>query len=248
MTPSFSHFGVSHLAALAAIALLCAGVVTLARRAHSQAQQHLGRSLALFLVIFRLAEIPLHRVYINERWETLLPLHICSVSIFLGAYVLWTRSDRVFQVVYYWVAAGTTQALVTPDLHLGFPHLHFFTYFIGHGTPVLAVAYAIGVYRLWPRLASVFTAVMATWLLMLLVTPINLALDANYLFLMKKPEGASLLDYLGPWPWYLVWSHAVGIPAFALVGLPFHVMGKQRRRAGGGGYRAPTPRQDEPQQ
>ena len=32
----------------------------------------------------------------------------------------------------------------------------------------------------------------------------NGLLDANYMFLCAPPPTGSVLDYLGPWPWYIV--------------------------------------------
>jgi len=51
----------------------------------------------------------------------------------------------------------------------------------------------------------------------------NRLLGANYLYMMKKPEHASLLDVLGPHPWYLVWIEGIMILSFLVLYLPFWV-------------------------
>ena len=43
----------------------------------------------------------------------------------------------------------------------------------------------------------------------------------DYLFLRRPPLHPSLLDFMGPWPWYLVSAAALAIVLFALLQAPF---------------------------
>jgi uncharacterized membrane protein YwaF len=46
------------------------------------------------------------------------------------------------------------------------------------------------------------------------------------MFLTERPETASVLDYMGAWPWYILGAGLLALAMFAVLDLPF-----QRRRA-----------------
>jgi hypothetical integral membrane protein (TIGR02206 family) len=58
-------------------------------------------------------------------------------------------------------------------------------------------------------------------LYMLLVGLVNALIGSNYLFIAHKPYTPSLLDVLGPWPWYILSAEAVGLAVGLLLYLPF---------------------------
>jgi uncharacterized membrane protein YwaF len=57
---------------------------------------------------------------------------------------------------------------------------------------------------------------------------INYTLNANYFYLNEKPQSASILDYFGEWPWYILVAQLIIIPYFLLIYLPFYVVEKRK--------------------
>ena len=51
---------------------------------------------------------------------------------------------------------------------------------------------------------SIFKSFVALLLFFLITIPVNLLLDANYFWICGKPPVGTVLDYFGPWPWYLI--------------------------------------------
>jgi hypothetical integral membrane protein (TIGR02206 family) len=61
-----------------------------------------------------------------------------------------------------------------------------------------------------------------------MVFAINRALGTNYGYLNGKPGGASLLDLLGAWPWYLVVVLALLAAFWALITWPWTARAQAR--------------------
>jgi hypothetical integral membrane protein (TIGR02206 family) len=229
MHDSFTLFGSSHLATigltLAASLLLPILVRTLA--------PHLTRPIGILLALLLASQELVQLLLLLQRFgpiPEMLPLHLCALAVWLTVWVLITASPRAFELVYFWALAGTTQALATPDLGRDFPSSDFVLFFLGHGLVMVGVLYALIVYRLRPVPASLIRAPMITLGVGVLALAVNASLGTNFMYLMEKPAGASLLDWFGPWPWY--WLPLIGIAALSFLVLyaPFFIADRLRAR------------------
>ena len=231
----FVIFGSDHLLTLLIIAVVAIVLPLAVRQA---ADDGLDRSVAAVLA----AALVLHELFkIWFRVDVLglslaesLPLHLCNLAAFVVAYVLVRRSYSAYEIAYFWALCGTLPALVTPDLQQGFPSLLFVVFFVGHALVIVGVIYATVVFGFRPTLRSLAKAIAVTLVYAAVVGPLNFLLGTNYLYLRHKPEQATLIDYLGPWPWYILALMAVGA-VFCLVSLaPFALttwLSKRRDRA-----------------
>lgn len=181
----------------------------------------ISKGLACFLWLYLTVGVVVRTLIYGLPLQEHLPLHLCGASIFLGAIMLWRTSFRLYEVTYFWGIGGTLAALLTPDLPVGFPHPFFILFFLGHGLALTTVLFATFVIGFRPRAASLGVALGATALYALLIYPVNILLDSNYLYLLHKPERPSPLDYLGPWPWYILGLAVIAGIACILCYLPF---------------------------
>lgn len=133
----------------------------------------------------------------------------------------------MYEILIFWIIAGTTQAIITPDIPIGFPSFEFFRYWIVHLGLVVVILYATIVLNYKPTLKSVLKSILALQIYVAFMILVNYILDANYFYLNRKPESASILDYFGDWPIYIVVGQLLLVPYFLVIYLPFHLTRKK---------------------
>lgn len=211
-------FGTIHLTLIIAIAAACIAVSILCR------QKFLGSRVVRFtigwgLVIneliwwaFRYSHEGLH------LWN--LPLQLCDVTLWMSALACLTLAPRVVEFAYFGGLAGAGMAVLTPDLWSPWPTYPAIYFFIAHGGIILAVS-ALVFGRIEPLgPGAVWRAFGMLLGFATLVGVINAVAGTNFMYLCRKPKGASLLDSLGPWPMYLVAGAAVALALFWLLWIP----------------------------
>ncbi len=231
--PEFVLFSPSHLGTMIAIVVMSVLLPLWVKRSGSE---RLANRMALGMAVFVLVHEAV-KIWVRVGMHGMplihhLPLHLCSIAIFLTAVMLARRSYPAYELVYFWGFAGTLQAIVTPDIEFGFPHIFYISYYLSHGAIIVGAVYATLVFGFRPTLRSIprvylLTAIYA----FVIITPLNYLLNTNYLYLRYKPAGASILDYLGPWPWYIVALLVLAWVFFFIYYLPFFLidlLGKRR--------------------
>jgi hypothetical integral membrane protein (TIGR02206 family) len=226
---SFELFGTMHFAALGALVLLNLFLIRF-RHASDGTKATLRWTLALILWINEFAWH--YWNYSVGRWtiQTMLPLHLCSVLVWVGALMLVSKSYRIYEFMYFMGIAGAIQALATPDLGMyGFPHFRFFQTFISHGLIITSAIYMTVVEGFRPTLKSIPRVFIWMNVYALIVFFINSAIGSNYLMINYKPETPSLLDLLPEWPIYILYMELLGVISILLLYFPFAVKDLKER-------------------
>ena len=155
--------------------------------------------------------------------DNLLPFHLCDIAAFTAGFALLTKRPILCALTYFWGLAATFQALLTPAISVGFPALAFFSFFIQHFAIVAAALY-LPIVEGWrpkqPLWKSPFEVYKWSVAYLVFTLVVNRSLSTNFGFSMRPPENPSLLDHLGPWPWYLISMQAIGILVFFLLAIP----------------------------
>jgi len=220
----FRLFGPEHLGALAVVALACVLVVASRARMSGSARLRFGQVLAGALGLYTVYSYWLVWRAGNLTAEYALPLHLCNVLVLMAIWVLLRPRLAGSELLYYWGVGGSAQALLTPDLQAGFPSEEFMRFFGGHGLLVVAVVHLVGGMGLEPRPEGMWRAF--AWFLVWVgvVGLLDAAFGWNYGYLCQKPQGSSILDHLGPWPWYLAGGIALALGIFWLLSLPWRIL------------------------
>jgi hypothetical integral membrane protein (TIGR02206 family) len=189
-----------------------------------------GRTLATALLAFaNLSAYPLNQA----AWlslghqvalDNILPLHLCDIAAITAGFALITKRPLLCALTYFWGLAATFQALLTPAISIGFPSWPFITFFIQHFA-IVATALYLPLVEGWrprqPLWKGPLEAYVWSVVYLIFAMSVNLVLGTNFGFASRPPDNPSLIDHLGPWPWYLFAIQAIGVTLFFLLAIPF---------------------------
>lgn len=221
---SFTPFTTEHLAPLIIGVVLSALVIHLGLR--NERWRLITTALLAFLNLSAYA-------YSQAAWLSLgkpvdldnsLPFHLCDVAAILAGFALLTRKPILCTLTYCWGLAATAQALITPALSVGYPSWPHISFFVHHFAVVAAALY-LPIVDGWrpkrPLWRTPLEALGFGIIYQLISLGLNAILNTNFGFTMHKPAAASLMDHLGPWPWYLMAIWPLAFAMFFLLCLPF---------------------------
>ena len=223
----FSLFGARHLVTLA----LYIGFAALSCKLYKAADEKKRAQLRGLFAVLLLADEAFKQIGLqiggNFNWDYL-PLHLCSINIFLIALYAWKPSRLLDNFLYFICIPAATAALLFPTW-TSLPAANFMFW---HSTSVhiLLAVYPIMLFSGGDIRPSVRYMGKCFLLLLAMAVPIycvNLLLDTNFMFLMYAPDG-------NPLAWFRdhVGYHWIGFPVllvavFALMDVP--IMLKKRK-------------------
>lgn len=157
----------------------------------------------------------------NFSFTTTLPLQLCDLAWVFAVVALWTGRRLPVAVTFYWGLVLSIQGLLTPSLEATWPDPKFIGFWGMHYLIVWSAVYLTWGRRLRPDWAGYRATVALTFAWLVAVFCFNAVAGTNYGFVNRKPSSASALDYLGPWPFYVLVEIVVIATVWALMTWPF---------------------------
>lgn len=220
MKSNFVLFGVVHWLILLSIPALAATATWVTREFPAQAKLHRWILGGLLLV----NELVYYGYKLSNHWfqfPAALPLQLCDLIVWLTVIAAFTLWQAPFEFAFFTGLVGTSMAVITPDLWYPFPSYPTIYFFLAHGGIVALLLYLWWSGQAKPKQGCIWRVMMMLNAYALTIGLFNWIFKTNYMYLCQKPGGASLLDYFGPWPAYLVGGELLALAFFALLALPF---------------------------
>lgn len=203
----FDQFGALHwfwlVLFVVAVILNC----LLYRKLSEQGKSHWRKVMAILLIADELFKMAILAIGDNYEWDYL-PLHLCSVNIFVIAFHAWKPSRVLDNFLYTICIPGALAALIFPtwtSLPLfNAMHLHSFT------VHILLAMYPIVLFvcgDIKPDIKILPKSLAALILMAIPIYGLNLLLDTNFMFLMYASKGNPLYYFEQCWG-----NHLLGFP------------------------------------
>lgn len=215
-------YGLSHWVVLLVFAVGATAVIAAGRRYRETVRvRYVERAFAVVLLVLQ-AGTQIYAIATEPSLADAAPLQLSDLVNIAAAVALWSRRQWAFTLTYYWGLVLSTQALASPVLRgPDFPGRDFLVFWGTHLLVVWTAIYltwGLGMRPAWHDYR--FTVVVTTsWAAIAMV--FNSITGTNYGFLNSKPTTGSILDVLGPWPWYLVPEIALVLVVWALMTWPW---------------------------
>lgn len=158
---------------------------------------------AIVILLIKLAELSYRHIYVGEPIYSLLPLHMCNLTLIIAILTMLTKSQKLFQLTYFW-CLGALFAVITPDIKYSFPHPLTLSFYITHFYLLFAAIYGILFFNFKPTFKGWVNSFITLNIFAFIIFFINKKLGTNYLYVNRIPNFSSPLDYFGQWPYYII--------------------------------------------
>ncbi len=185
--------------------------------------------MSAIIVVFMLGGSIIKMSHGTFDYKDDLPLYVCRIIAWVLPFAILYKNRFWLGIFYFWTLAGTLQGIITPDLAEGFPSYFYFRYWFLHAGLVVAIIYAVMIFKIHITWRDFWLAIGFAQVYLILIHLTNVFLGSNYGFTMRKPAGSSIVDLMGPWPWYILAGQGVMILLFLLLMLPWMKKGIEQR-------------------
>lgn len=130
-----------------------------------------------------------------------LPIGVCAWTIIFGSFMMIGKSQKLFDIVYFWLLSGSLFALITPTVltFCGPTRFRYYQFWLEHTLGYFAIFYMIFVHQMRPNIRSLIRSYCALLALAIFAAWVNSMIPgANYLYMARPESAPSVLDILPP--------------------------------------------------
>ena len=237
-TVEFTNFTVAHVVPILVAAAVIFVIYRFRDRLTGSKYDNAIRYLLAFMLIisdmsyyWRLIALP----SLGPNPVEHLPITVCGWAVIFSSYMLVGKSQKLFDIVYFWIFAGSIFALITPTVitFTGPTRFRYYQFWFEHLLGYVAIFYMIFVHKMRPTIRSAVRSYVCLVVLAMVAFFANRLIGpgANYLFLARPEDTPSVLDILPPVFALRILIMAVAITAlFVVAYLPWWI--RDRRAKG----------------
>lgn len=129
-----------------------------------------------------------------------LPITVCGWAAVFCSFLVVTKNQTLFDIVYFWLLCGSVFALITPAVisYCGPTRFRYYQFWTEHLIGYIIVFYMIFVHEMRPTIKSAIKSYVALIILAVIAYFSNILIGpgANYLFMARPEATPSVLDIL----------------------------------------------------
>lgn len=225
----FVSYGTEHIAVLVFFSIFGFLLIYYGRKQSEKIQRNLAFIFSLIILLSQISKLYFKWYLGVFSPAEHLPLHLCNMMPFVVPFIMYYRQQKMFSILFFWIMAGTLQAMFTPTLFESLPHFEAFRYWIVHaGLPILMI-YGVIVYGFRLKFKDILWSLFYLNVVTAIIYPINLITGGNYLYIMEKPPGPTMFDIMGPWPWYILTCEFIFLILGSILYVPFYFINRREK-------------------
>ena len=234
----FSNFTLAHFLPI----LVAVGIIFLIwfcrdKLKNCERERYFRYTLAFMLIVsemsyyWRLIAIP----ELGPNPIDHLPVTVCGWAVVFSSYMIIGKSQKLYDIVYFWLFSGTIFALITPTVitYTGPTRFRYYQFWAEHLLCYVAIFYMIFVWKMRPNKKSFIKAYIGLVALAVIAYFANdlIGPGANYLFMAKPEATPSVLDILPPnFALRILVMASVVTLLFVLAYLPWYIKDKKESK------------------
>lgn len=198
----FTHFSLAHLIPILVMLVIMAAIALFGKHLTKLKCEPTIRMVLAFIMIISEMSYYWRLVGVeglNPNAADHLPITVCGWAIVFCTFLALTKNQTLFDIAFFWVFAGSIFGLLTPTVitYTGPTRFRYYQFWFEHTMGFITLFYMIFVHKMRPTIKSMIKSYASLMVLgVIAIFANNMLPGANYLYVARPEDTASILDFL----------------------------------------------------